>query len=97
MDTWRFWDGDRVTGIIYNGGMNDNQTAICIDPACSGAAGPPHQHLSMPNPCRHFTRLELIAARLNDPEFADYILNAGCDHHDADLDDDADYLMRHGN
>jgi len=51
----------------------------------------------MPNPCRHFTRLELIAARLNDPEFADYILNAGCDHHDADLDDDADYLMRHGN
>lgn len=37
---------------------------ICGSPTCTSDT-PNHSHLSMPDPCPHLTRLELISARLN--------------------------------
>jgi len=57
----------------------------------------PSQHLSMPDPCSHFTRMDVIRARLaGDNDALDYMLDAGCDIHEADIQDDMDYLGRHG-
>jgi len=51
----------------------------------------------MPDPCSHFTRMDVIRARLaGDNDALDYMLDAGCDIHEADIQDDMDYLGRHG-
>lgn len=36
----------------------------CTDPTCSGADRP-HEHLSMPDPCPHVTRMDVIRAKLD--------------------------------
>lgn len=40
--------------------------SLCTDPECSGADWQPHSHLSMPDPCPHVSRMQIIAARMAD-------------------------------
>ena len=50
-------------------------TCYCL-PADQLGPGRPHQHLSMPDPCPHISRLDLIGAKLNDDaEMLDFIRN----------------------
>jgi len=49
---------------------------ICGSPTCTSTT-PNHSHLSMPDPCPHLTRFDLIAAKLNDDPT---VLAAHLDH-----------------
>lgn len=53
---------------------------LCDDPTCW--PGRPHDHLSLPNPCPHITRLDVIAARLSgDPALLAEVTNcADCNN-----------------
>lgn len=53
---------------------NETPNPICGSLTCTSDM-PNHGHLSMPNPCPHISRLELIAARLNNAPELDTFLS----------------------
>lgn len=57
--------------------INQTPTPSPLPPSCDGHCGQPadgHTHLSMPDPCPHISRLDLIAARLNgDPIYTEML------------------------
>jgi hypothetical protein len=54
-------------------------------------------HLPMLDPCPHFTRLDVIRAKLaGDNDALEYMLDTDCEIHESDIQDDMDYLGRHG-